>query len=250
MLLLLLTLVAFASCKPTGDTENVMTENQHLYQGDMIFPEGEDAVETLKNANIKTKKWPNGVIPYAIDPASGFTANEITTITNSMRLIESQTSNCLQFVQRTTQTAYLMIRSTNTGCNSYVGQISSQPQQLSLQRPGCVAQTVVAHELLHAAGFEHEHSRPDRDNFIEIIWSNVQDGMNYAFDKLTTAQVSTLNQPYDLYSIMHYRLNAFTKNGQNTIAIRLSSINPLEIGDRPRLSDTDVKKVKAFYGCQ
>lgn len=32
------------------------------------------------------------------------------------------------------------------------------------------------HELFHALGREHEHSRPDRDKYIRVNLSNVQPG--------------------------------------------------------------------------
>ena len=35
---------------------------------------------------------------------------------------------------------------------------------------------VVVHELLHIVGVKHEQCRPDRDDFITIDWSNIQDG--------------------------------------------------------------------------
>ena len=33
---------------------------------------------------------------------------------------------------------------------------------------------VVTHEILHALGFHHEQQRPDRDDFIRVIWSNIK----------------------------------------------------------------------------
>ena len=45
-------------------------------------------------------------------------------------------------------------------------------QKLSLAR-GCHHATTAMHELFHALGFWHEQSRRDRDNYVNIIWSNI-----------------------------------------------------------------------------
>ena len=41
--------------------------------------------------------------------------------------------------------------------------------------PSCYASQAgtVMHELMHRVGFGHEHTRPDRDTYIEVIWNQI-----------------------------------------------------------------------------
>lgn len=65
-----------------------------------------------------------------------------------------------------------------SGCYSYVGRVGGSQTinypQWCLDQYGSVQ-----HEMLHALGFYHEQSRFDRDDYVTIMWDNIQAGRYY-----------------------------------------------------------------------
>ena len=64
---------------------------------------------------------------------------------------------------------------------------------------------------MHAAGFHHEQSRADRDEYVTIHKENIEDGKEYNFDKYTLSEIDHLGASYDTCSLMHYGSHFFSK---------------------------------------
>jgi hypothetical protein len=120
-----------------------------------------------------------------------FLAEQKSIIKESMKIIEDQTRkdgfDCIKFKHATNnETNYLDIIN-DRGCYSYVGKIKENKSQiLSLDAPGCVVKETIIHELLHALMFNHEHIRPDRDEYIQIFMDNIDPSkLNALYFKLS-----------------------------------------------------------------
>jgi hypothetical protein len=81
-------------------------------------------------------------------------------------------------------------------CWSGVGKNGGK-QELSLG-DGCIYDNVLVHEAIHAIGFMHTQNRFDRDNYIRILWENVEPGSEYIFDKVDPTEFTDFGTPYEL----------------------------------------------------
>ncbi|XP_055381184.1 dorsal-ventral patterning protein tolloid isoform X2 [Condylostylus longicornis] len=183
----------------------------------------------------KERIWDYGVIPYEIDNI--FSGNHKAIFKQAMRHWENYT--CIKFVERDPayHNNYIYFTIKNCGCCSFVGKRGNGRQAISIGT-NCDKFGIVVHELGHVIGFWHEHTRIDRDQYIQINRANILQGQEYNFNVLDPEDVDSLGLPYDYNSIMHYARNTFSKS------IYLDTITPIipkgqqrpEIGQRIRLS--------------
>ncbi|KAL1117781.1 hypothetical protein AAG570_004096 [Ranatra chinensis] len=120
---------------------------------------------------------------------------------------------------------------------------------LYLNGANCYSRGTIEHELLHALGFWHEHTRPDRDHYITILWNNVVRGKEYNFKKRGDPGDWTLQLPYDYGSVMHYRPAAFSRDGSSPTLLATDPAAAASMGQRVRASNLDLAKLNRLYRC-
>ncbi|PAV82998.1 hypothetical protein WR25_01885 [Diploscapter pachys] len=168
-----------------------------------------------------TKFWPGARIPYAISPH--YSPHERALLARAVKQYHEKT--CIRFVPRSGgEPDYLFIGKVD-GCFSEVGRTSGV-QVLSLDNG--------------------EHERWDRDNFIDIIWQNIDRGALDQFGRVDLSKTSYYGQPYDYKSILHYDSLAFSKNGFPTM---LPKVKSATIGNARDFSDVDLAKINRMYNC-
>ena len=171
--------------------------------------------------------WPDGVIPYVIDPS--FAEQALKNIDEAINEWNSKT--VITLVKRTTEPDYVRFRPRPGSCSASLGR-KGGIQFVNLGHPeNACGVSAAIHEIGHAVGLRHEHQRLDRDNYVTV--SDTQ-----SFGKIGFAyQANPANSgegPYDYSSIMHY----------NTV----ESIPPGMSFHSGRLSLRDIEGVARLYG--
>ncbi|KAK8763782.1 hypothetical protein V5799_020035 [Amblyomma americanum] len=131
-------------------------------------------------------------------------------------------------------------------CSSSIGRKGGM-QRLSLGN-NCDYKGVIVHELLHAVGFIHEHTRSDRDEYLDIFEENVAQEQLRNFDKLRPSQ-NRLITGFDTQSIMLYGSTAFSRApGLITMLTRDGKRLP-EVYQKKGLSSNDAHRIRVLYKC-
>lgn len=181
--------------------------------------------------------WPSAVIPYHIQP----NVPNPSRIQQALRYLSDKT--ILQFIPYEDGIVdAIVFEPTDENCFSYVGRISgTQPIFIS---SGCHWYHIV-HEILHAIGFIHEHSRPDRDQFITIQWDNIPESYRSQFEIMPDSLIRDwLRYDYDSQSIMHYSSQIFA---QRDDAYSLLRKDGSKVPETHELSAMDIQKINDLF---
>ncbi|XP_030290571.1 low choriolytic enzyme [Sparus aurata] len=205
--------------------EELTTKQYPVLEGDMILSTDRNAV---------ARPWSTLEIPYEISSEMESRRHDILS---AMAMVSKHT--CVSFHQRNDETNYLIFKSSR-GCASYVGFIGGE--QEVFVGPRCALGNIV-HEILHALGFHHEHTRTDRGQYITVLSQNIMNGKERNFRKLP-GQTFDLN--YDISSIMHYGSGFFSANGLPTI---VPHGEKKEMGQRVKMTQLDIERVRRLYHC-
>ncbi|KYM97747.1 Dorsal-ventral patterning tolloid-like protein 1 [Cyphomyrmex costatus] len=200
----------------------------------------------------KTLLWPNGIVNYYVHSSIVNEPIKFAMLETALQIIMLKT--CIKFVRieeyakLSANSSWVNVTGHDKGCYSDIGYNVHGPTTLNLDIKECfrtIGHSI--HEMLHTLGVYHEHMRPDRNNYITIIWENMRKGDEFNFQLLNNSIVTNYGLPYDYDSIMHYSMTAFSTDRSFPTIIPKNSY--VEIGQRSHLSYYDIQKLLIAYNC-
>ncbi len=189
--------------------------------------------------------WGGGVIPYTIDRA--FSASETASIVSAITTLNGY-GTPVQLRPRNGERDFIRLKKVTNKPYCGMSPLGRQggPQDIEIDQSCVGTPGVIMHEILHSAGVYHEHTRADRDRFIQINWSNIERRFRPQF--LGSGETMDIG-PYDFNSVMHYGGFAFAKqdgNGNALPTIVRRDGQPV-IANRAGLSASDIAALRLLY---
>ena len=239
---------------PDGTPVTGIPDGYVLTEGDILVRTSElVSAGSRKYATFQADKlWPGGVVPYALDPSvSGVQARVDSILAAMDSLMTAKYGSAITFVPRTNQADYIYYID-GGGNFSPVGKQGGR-QDIHVVSWGTT--TVICHETMHAVGFWHEQSRPDRDTYVTINLQNVCQTCcsgNSCNSNFVIVPGSTTYGPYDFDSVMQYDQCAFSMGtcpGSETITVNQPWTSTWQdaIGQRTHLSRMDKVTLSFLY---
>lgn len=228
-----------------------LPSNGELFEGDIVMDDRMRHMVKLGRSEMGKRAyltgpfhstWEGGVVPYNFDESI---LPEIEVEVHK-GIKEYNRYTCVRWVPKKPEDEdYVTFRSKKHSCSSTVGKKGGQ-QFISLAH-GCRRIGTVVHEMMHVLDFVHEHTRPDRNKFVEVRFDHIKPKLTHNFQKYDFGRAATDDLPYNFNSVMHYSNGAFSRDGENTLVAKMDA--ELEFGQRKQFSCLDIKEINALYKC-
>lgn len=230
-----------------GDTITCEKINgEYIFQGDIILSDYQLFLSdtTKKGAGIPYwglgYLWPDGIIYYDIDED----VVPKVEINEAISHIEQYTS--IKFVERTNQIWHVTFTNGTKKERGNSSCLGMYPLGQRLYLTDYASKGDVIHELCHAIGLIHEHSRLDRDEYIIVDFDNIVDTKEHNFYKTKT---TFMTEYFDFNSIMLYPskpgLSSFVEDYTKPIITKLDGTE-YENQDK-ELSTGDITAINMLY---
>ena len=218
-----------------------------IVQGDMKFPEdqlsgGQKALYGY--AVMKEERlWPDGIIWYQYE--DGLDESIKTAFENGVKTWNDKVK--FQWKQKAPDqdTYYVFVKRWYEGGGlSTVGRLPEPGKNYQELLLDIDCQTrCLKHEMGHVMGLWHEHSRPDRDQYIKVFYENILPD-NRAYFITGSLQDSQQLSPFDFDSIMLQGSYYLSKANDRKSLSRLDG-SLIEVTDS--ISDQDVLAVNKIW---
>ncbi|APJ03722.1 M12 family metallopeptidase [Silvanigrella aquatica] len=243
---------------PLDVNQSILLQNNNMADG-FIIVEGDIIKRIQDDSSNRSKRsaptyspfWRNGKVYYQF-ATWHFTQNEMAAVKRAMNYIEQVAHIEFIPVSGSPYTNYISIQKLSS-CSSEIGSVA-RGQVLSLGN-GCIDNGTITHELMHALGFQHEHSRYDRDQYVDVYVENASYDERFNFNK--HGPETMRYGSYDYNSVMHYDAYAFSEEKWDFSQfqkVRYPTIVPKapvklhQIGRKEYLSQGDVDALRKAYG--
>jgi hypothetical protein len=209
--------------------------------------------------SAKPLPWPDGVVPYDL---SQLTESQQALTQRAMQRWQD-TGAKITFVPRSNQVEYVHFTGrTDAGNNtSHLGFRKGVRTDINITAFWWrQAEWMPAHELGHVLGFQHEHARWDRDQYVTIHYEHIKTGRQHDYDWIPKTNWITSQTVYDYRSIMHYHTcwssacESQCKDGDGgsdcAVIDPVGGEHDRVIGqwDENKISPTDAEEARIVYG--
>ncbi len=219
----------------------IIESGDHLvYHGDVLIGDKGDLDRILKQKYLKmgrARKWPQGVIPFMVDED----LPNYDDVADAIEYLNLQTN--IKFVRKKEEHKnFVHITKGKMDCYSYAG-MNGGKQEIFLT-PRCGVREIL-HELMHTIGFFHEQNRGDRDEYIQVIWDNIDKKNHPQFKKIPVDFIGVKGRPFDFESIMLY--SSFTFSEDPSAPALLTKDGDVIPQSEALLSGEDIHRINTAY---